>query len=87
MTAYAIILNEPNNAVWERVRANWPSCFIVSETMALISSPDPTVLTSQIAEAAGMNGNEKVLGVVLQVGNYFGYNSTALWEWLGKSHE
>ena len=86
MTMYAIILNQKNEAVWELVRATWPRHYVVSDTLALIAPPDPTILTAQIADTVGMNGKGDVLGVVLEVGNYFGYNSKALWEWMGKSN-
>ena len=32
-----------------------------------------------------MNATGRLLGVVIEVGNYFGYSSNALWEWMGKA--
>ena len=85
MSIYAININEKNDSVWETVRTTWPRHYIVSDTLAFIAPPDPTTLTADIAEAVGMNATGRLLGVVIEVGNYFGYSSNALWEWMGKA--
>lgn len=88
MAIYAIILNEPNDAVWQTVKSGWPGMqhFIVTDHLAFIAPSEPT-LTDHIAEKIGMNSGAAVpvTGVVIEAKNRSGLNSSSLVEWLGKA--
>ena len=84
MEVYAIILNEPDEEAWDRVRNEWPKNYILSDSVALVVPDAPVSLTGDIAEKVGMNQQEGILGVVVEVGSNNGYNHVAFWEWLRK---
>ena len=85
MDTFAIVLNEPNGNAWKRVKEHWDVRFIVSETLAFVADSGPVQLSSSVAEIVGMISDDQILGVVLQVGEYNGFNNKAIWEWLGKT--
>ena len=86
MSVHAVILNAPNAYAWNCVRERWPRHYFLSDTVAFVAPDELISLNRDIAEALGMNDANRVLGVVLDVGSStYGYNSPALWEWLGKT--
>ena len=84
MSVYAIIYSEPNKDLLDIIASKWPSHYKASDNLVFITSDDQTLTTASIASDVGMNNQNKAMGVVLQVGNYYGYESPTLWEWLGK---
>ena len=83
MEKYLVVLNEPNDAIWERVRQNWPNHYILTPRVAVVATESITV-AEQIAERLGMNNTEKVFGIVSRMNEYFGFNTPSLWDWLHK---
>ena len=54
-----------------------PTCILVSAD----------VLTEDIAEAAGIKGDDRdtaATGAVFRINGYGGYTNRSLWEWIGK---
>ena len=82
MTTYAIVLNTPDSSVWDFIKNRWTSHHVVSETLAFVSEQDPSALAANISEEIGMNKDKQVLGIVMPVSAYYGYNAPPLWEWL-----
>lgn len=85
MSTYAIILSQDvdTNSAWKRLEKEWPtSHFKANDRLAFISLNE-VLTTASIAEKIGMNSDDRVKGIVLQVGNYYGYESPEIWEWLG----
>ena len=86
MDTYAIVLNEPSEAAWNRIKENWESHYLVSDTLALIATESPA-LTLSIAESR--RGRHKlrtggVTGIVFQISYYNGWHDRTTWEWLAK---
>ena len=82
---FAIVLNDPNEAVAERISAKYPGAFKLSDTFFLVSGK---TISAHIAAAVGIKGVDRiedVLGVVFKLNDsYSGYNSRSLWEWLNQ---
>ena len=84
MTIYAIVLNEPDDTAWERVKSQWPHHhYIVADCLAFLA-PEGPILTEEIAETVGMNDDDAITGVVIEVASYNGFNKPGLWEWARK---
>ena len=83
MDTYAIVLNEPSEAAWNRIKENWESHYLVSDTLALIAM-ESTALTLNIAQSIGMNETDAVGGIVFQIIHYNGWHDRTTWEWLAK---
>ena len=83
MSISAIILHEPNEAVWQAVRNTWLGGrhYILTDRVAFVA-PEGITLTQDIANRIGMSGN--VLGIVIEFDKYSGFNHSGLWEWLDK---
>ena len=85
MNVYAIFLNEPNGSVWAAINEHWPERhFTLDNKLAFVSPPEEITTTKNISDKAGINGESNVMGVVLQISAYTGFNSIDLWEWLQK---
>ena len=87
MTTYAIILsrNTDKEFVYESVQREWPNSYLIAgEQLVFVSLAEPST-TASIADKVGMNSTNQKKGMVLQVGNYYGYESRELWEWLDKN--
>ena len=84
MSIYLVALNEPSKLAWETIQTNWPAHHLLLTDHLAFMAPDEPALTSTIAETIGMNDEEKVLGIVVELGNKSGYNQTSLNEWLSK---
>ena len=86
MSIHAILLREPNQQIWNRVRREWPVNYVVSDSIGFIASHDAVTLNRDIAEKLGMNDGERLAGVVVEINdNWFGYHTRDLWEWLSKA--
>ena len=84
MTIYAIVLNEPDEAAWERVKSGWPDRhYIVTGHLAFVA-PEEVILTEGITEELGMDDEGNVTGVVIEAASYSGFNKPGLWEWARK---
>ena len=84
MSIYIITMNEPNETTWETVKSEWPDRYhILTEHIAFVAPKDMT-LTSDIANKLGMNGEDGILGIVVEMQNRAGYNTNSLSEWMEK---
>ena len=84
MSIYAIILNEPDPQAWSKVEREWPDRhYILTENVAFVA-PERTTISAKIAESVGINSDAEVLGFVVELNRYDGYNDSALWEWTEK---
>ncbi len=85
MTTYAIVLNEPNEDVWNVIRQKWPGLqhYMVTDVLAFIAPEEPT-LTSLVADEIGMNREGRVKGLVVEADTRSGFNSAPFIEWLNK---
>ncbi len=82
MTVYAVILNDPDETAWRKVR-EWKQHYVLTDRIAFIATDDLT-LTHEIAATIGINREGGVTGLVLESTNRAGWNDSALIEWLGK---
>ena len=87
---FAIILNEPNHEVAERIKTAYPKGFKYTDTCYLVAF-DQTVITENIAEEVGLKGDDRIQeasGVVFKLNSaYSGYTKKTLWEWLNSVEE
>ena len=84
MDTYAIILNDPSTFAWQAIRDAWPERhFLLTERVALVA-PEGITLVDDIAERVGIGKEQEILGIVIELGNYTGFNRSALWEWMRK---
>lgn len=82
MAVYAVYLNEPDEAVWQKLQAKWPGRHhVVTGNMAFVA-PEGIATTADVVEAAGLGGDPEVLGIVIACGAYNGFHRGDLWEWL-----
>ena len=82
MAVYAVILNDPSDAAWQRVR-EWDQHFVLTDRIAFVATEDLT-LTHDVATAVGMNKDGGVRGIVIEATNRSGWNDSLFIEWLGK---
>ncbi len=88
---FAIVLQEPNAALSERVNAEYPDDhFKYSDTFYLVAV-NSNVISETIAEKVGIKGKDRVegvSGVVFKLSlAYSGYSVRPLWEWLDSMME
>lgn len=84
---FAIVLDRPDAETWATVKDLWPEGhFIHTDRLAYLRLPTAT-LTSTIANQVGMNRDRRVVGIVLRVDSYYGWNDPGLWEWLAFANE
>lgn len=84
MPLYAIILDKPDEDMWENVRATWPKHFVSDERIAFINTED--VLTAEITQKAGITAGG-TSGIVIQMNFFSGRGSNSLAEWITKNSE
>ena len=79
---FIVVLDRPDVESWNTIQRLWPeNHYIHTQNVAYLKLPAST-LTAEIASHLGMNGERKVSGIVIRVGNYYGLNDLKLWEWL-----
>lgn len=79
---YAVVLDKPNDSVWEKIKSGWPDThYVHDERMAFVVDED-TKLTAEIAESAGIA--EGVSGMVIQMDYFSGRSNSSLVEWINK---
>lgn len=86
MSTYLVVLNEPDEAAWERLAEKWPDRhYILNDRIAAVA-PEGISITEEITEAIGMDETQAVVGIVAEIRNdtVNGWNRRGLWEWLGK---
>ena len=81
MTLYAIILNEPDEGTWSKVRETWPKNHVLDDRVAFIDTEN--ALTSDIARDAGIDEGG-ANGLVIQMDYFAGHTRTSLVEWISK---
>ena len=88
MSVFAVVLNEPNAEIEQRLRERYPNAFSLTDTFHLVQ--DQTI-TENITVNIGLKGDDRVepaRGVVFRLnGSYSGYTTRALWEWLEQAEE
>ena len=84
MSLYAILLNEPSEAAWKKVKETWPKNHVFDDRLALISTDN--VLTADVARDAGI-GADGASGIVIQMDFYSGHTSSTLVEWISKNRD
>lgn len=89
MRVFAVVLDEANDGVAERVREAYPdpNNYPMSDTVFLVTAD---ALTKTVATAVGLKGESRVAGaqgVVFRLGSYSGYTDRTLWDWLERSEE
>ena len=82
MAVYLIIVDSPNESVWDTIKTHWPAPnhYIHDDRVAAIS--DDKLLTADVAEKIGIGS--PATGIVSQMDFYAGHTSARLVEWLNK---
>ncbi|MCY3955354.1 MAG: hypothetical protein OXF47_05110 [Nitrospira sp.] len=87
---FAIVLNEPNDGVAERITTAYSKRFKYTDTCYLVAF-DEAIITEDIAEEVGLKGEDRIedaSGVVFKLNSaYSGYTKKTLWEWLNSIEE
>ena len=82
---FAVVLYEPNAEVETRLSSAYTEHHKYTDTFYLVCT-EPSVVTSDIAEAVGLKGDNRIedsSGVVFKMNSAFsGYTQRSLWEWL-----
>ena len=84
MNIYAVVLNEPSEHAWKRLRAEWPEplSYVLNNRIAFIALSNGGITTGQIATKLGMEAEQKITGFVMHSAAVNGWNSADLWEWM-----
>ena len=83
---YLIVLLEANEAVRDRIQAEYPDAYQYNETAYLVTDASP--ITENVATGIGIKGEGRIegsSGFVVKLGDapsYSGYTNRALWDWL-----
>lgn len=82
MVLHAIVLEEENGQVVERIEAHYPKHYRVNGTCFLVRTDD---ISSKVAAKVGIDGEAEsggATGAVLKLnGARSGFADSALWEW------
>ena len=88
MPMFAVVLNEPNDAVAERIRAAWPEPehIAVGETVYLVAGDMPIDTVLEKAGLIGASPVEGATGFALQMsGTYGGRAHKTIWDWFDRA--
>ena len=81
MSIYAIILQEQEETVWDRVKERWPDCHYIWHSYAAFIAPSGIATSDGISEVLGFNSGDHK-GVVIEVTrSHRGYVQASLAEW------
>lgn len=85
MTVFAVVLQEPNREIHQRLSDNFSNYFSYTDTFFLLEAE--RLLTEEVAKIVGVKGDNRLQGIsgwVLRLDDYTysGYTSKSLWEWL-----
>ena len=80
---FAVVMDEPNAKIEERIRKEYANVYRYTDTFLLVPV-DAGVTTRDVAVATGIKGpNRDATGVVFKLNTaYSGYTKRSLWEWL-----
>ena len=83
---FAVILEQPHEDVWSRLRSGYPDKYLLSDTVALVRANS---LANDVAVRVGIKGENRVVGgVVFKLNRaYAGYTDRKVWEWLKLGEE
>ena len=87
MSVFVIVLNAPSESVWNKLEAEFSKKYVISDTVALVSSQNSLTLTSEIAESVGIGPNNDIVGMVFEISAWDGFHYQSTWEWLQKVNE
>ena len=77
-----IVLDDPNRAVWGKVKEGWPNRnLLLTDRLAFIA-PEKITLTREVADHLGFNNSEKIRGLVVQFDHRAGFHESRFIEWL-----
>ncbi|WP_423906331.1 hypothetical protein [Candidatus Spongiihabitans sp.] len=83
MAIHAIILQNENSEVAERIAEHYRFNYPVNEKCFLVHTDD---ISEKVADTVGFGGENKIenaVGAVFKLnGTYSGFASSGLWEWL-----
>ena len=83
MNLYAIVLNEPSEDAWEKIKAEWPEHhYLLTDRIAFLAVDNGSITTGKIGSLLGMNKEDDVTGFVMQSAAVNGWNRADLWEWM-----
>ncbi len=88
MHVFAVVLNEENADITDRIKKTYPKHYEFSKTLFLVASDS---IAETVAIAVGIKGADRVEtagGVVFKLNRaYAGYTGRALWDWLAQVEE
>ena len=87
MHVFAVILNEENEGMTDRINKTYPNNYEFSKTLFLVASDS---IAETVATAVGIKGSDRIEtgGVVFKLNRaYAGYTARALWDWLAQVEE
>jgi len=88
MPAFAVILNEENPEVSQRIEREYPEHYRITDTVFLLQSRK---IADAVAVSVGIKGENRVedaRGVVFKLNSsYAGYSARTLWDWLQQVEE
>lgn len=83
MNLYAIVLNEPNEQSWAKLKEEWPEQhYVLTERIAFLVAGNGSTTTRSIGDQLGMNNEKAVTGIVVHSAAINGWNRADLWEWV-----
>ncbi len=87
MRIFAVILDADGEAESERVEARlrkkFSSLYRLSPSVFVVAAD---LLSSELAESAGIKGEDRLegaTGVVFRIDGYSGFTDGSMWEWMG----
>lgn len=80
---YAIILHEPDPAVWEKVETTWEASYTLTSTVAFVRDPKRT--TKEISKELQPSDDRLLVVFDLSRCSYSGLSYSELWEWFAKA--
>ena len=84
MSIYAIILNSPDESVWQNIKDNWEFHHVLDDRLAFVRAEN--ALTADIAKQVGIS-EEGASGVVIQMDYFSGHTKASLVEWVSKNRD
>ena len=89
MSVFAVVLNEENHDVAERIRSGYPNfSYRLTDTFFLVRSD---TIPETVATAIGIKGDRRIetaRGVVFKLNrSYSGFTARSLWDWLRQAEE
>ena len=82
MTIYAIVLQAPDDTVWDTVKAQWPDRHYLWHDTAAFIAPVGITTAEELSETLGFNAEEKHRGVVIDMTVRSGYGDGRFVEWI-----